>query len=155
MGSSRGEYDVVLILEMPDDGQCCVPGGCGCRRRGATVDQDYATRYCRRRSRDSKEGGIVRLQTGNRGGSGNPIAVRRFSRCLFEGHGNRTSMPLVLKSASARPNWFSSSRLFSRGFPQPSRFLPSIPSGLSIDAWNAPAIRYCASCRPFSASVHP
>lgn len=35
MGSSRGEYDVVLILEMPDDGQCCGPGGCAAGGGGA------------------------------------------------------------------------------------------------------------------------
>jgi len=48
------------------------------------VDQDYATHYCRRKSRDSKEGGVVWLQASDRG-TGNSIAVPSFSICLLRG----------------------------------------------------------------------
>src|SRR5215470_18046895 len=56
-------------------------------------------------------------------------------------------MPPALKSSSARPNWFPLPAFFRR-------FSTAI-AVFSIDASSAPAIRYCASGRLFSAMFIP
>jgi len=74
----------VLILEMPDEASAAALAVAAGWRRGATGHQDYATHYCRRKSRDSKEGGVGWLQASDRG-TGNSIAVPSFSICLLRG----------------------------------------------------------------------